>query len=119
MWRLIKKRKKRRNIMGTTDNPNDPQLTHGVDETPVDQAEVYLILSEEERKKGFVRPVRRSYIHIFCGKLTKMSGSIAETYARTPNFYGATYCAHCQMHRPIGENGEFVWADNPDQKVGT
>jgi len=50
--------------MLTTD-PNDPGLRHGgPDTTPVPQNKVYLVLSEEERAKGFVRPVRRSYVHI-------------------------------------------------------
>lgn len=47
-----------------TTDPDDPRLTHGVDAEPVPQAEVYLILSEEERAKGFVRPLRRSYVHV-------------------------------------------------------
>ena len=35
-----------------------------MDNEPVPQNEVYLVLSEEERAKGFVRPVRTSYIHV-------------------------------------------------------
>ncbi len=89
----------------------------GVDDEPVPQAEVYLILSGEERAKGFVRPVRRSYVHLVCGTTTSMAQEIAETYARTPAFYGATYCVHCQRHLPVGETGEFVWDDGT--KVGT
>lgn len=50
--------------MGLTTDPNDPRLGHGADSKPVPQNEVYLILSEEERAKGFVRPVRCSYKHI-------------------------------------------------------
>ena len=50
--------------MPLTTDPTDPRLTHGVDDKPVPQAEVYLVLSEEERAKGFVRPLRRSYIHV-------------------------------------------------------
>lgn len=49
--------------MLTTD-PKDPRLGHGADESPVPQQEVYLVLSEEERKKGFVRPYRDSYQHV-------------------------------------------------------
>lgn len=49
--------------MNTTD-PKDPRLTHGSDTTPVPQAEAYLVLSEEERAKGYVRKVRRSYTHV-------------------------------------------------------
>lgn len=42
----------------------DPRLGHGVDKQPVPQNAAYLILSEEERAKGFVRQVRRSYVHV-------------------------------------------------------
>lgn len=100
-----------------TSDPNDPRLTRGVDAEPTGQAEAYLVLSEEERVKGFVRPVRRTYVHQKCGTSTSMSQEIAETYARTPSFYGATFCVHCQMHLPVGAEGEFVWDDG--SKVGT
>lgn len=103
--------------MGVTDDRNDPRLTHGVDDAPRKQAEVYLVLSAEERARGFVRPYRASYTHLPCGSATTMGAAIAETYARQPSFYGATYCAQCGMHRPVGEHGEFVWSDG--SKVGT
>lgn len=105
-------------MSGVTSDPSDPRLTHGINETPVEQAEVYLVLSEEERAKGFVRPVRTSYIHETCGGVTTMGQAIAETYSRFPSFYGATYCVHCETHRPVGANGEFLW-DGTDEKVGT
>jgi hypothetical protein len=101
--------------MSTTDDPFDPALTHGIDDKPVPQAEKYLVLSEEERAKGFIRPVRQSYIHDPCGVLTTMSLDLAETYARDPKFYGATYCVGCKMHRPVSE---FLWADT-DERVGS
>lgn len=91
-----------------TTDPTDARLTHGSDTTPVPQAEAYLILSAEERAKGFVRPVRRSYRHNTCGSVTTMGDALSETYARDPKFYGGTYCVHCRMHRPVGE---FVWTD--------
>lgn len=103
--------------MSTTDDPNDPRLTRGVDEAPREQAEAYLVLSEQERARGFVRPVRDSYVHLLCGTTTSMGRAIAETYAADPHHYGATYCAACQMHRPVGELGEFEWPDG--SKVGT
>jgi hypothetical protein len=108
--------------VGETNDPNDPRLTHGVDDAPVPQAEMYLVLSEEARAKGFIRPVRRSYQHLECGAITTMSTALAETYARDPGFYGATYCATCHMHLPVGMNGEFVWCVDgqlTDEKVGT
>lgn len=143
-----------------TTNPNDPRLGHGADESPRPQQDVYLVLSEYERNKGFVRPYRDSYQHVGnkpkyllrdlteeekerykgenyvkfevypesmsprtgkfwtqkqldqngCGAITTMGRELSETYARSPHFYGATYCAGCQMHRPVAE---FVWvADN-------
>jgi hypothetical protein len=96
-------------------DPDDPRLTHGVDQDQVPQADAYLVLSEAERAKGFIRPVRRSYIHSVCGSLTTMSLPLAETYARDPRFYGATYCCACSRHLPVGE---FTW-DGTDQKVGS
>jgi hypothetical protein len=114
--------------MSLTSDPTDPRLTHGVDDVPVDQADTYLVLSDEERANGFIRPVRLSYWHTTCGAITTMNQAIAETYARDPKFYGSTYCATCRMHRPVGPDGEFHWIDpaNPerqspttDPKVGT
>lgn len=95
--------------MGTTTDRNDPRLTHGVDEAPAAQAEVYLVLSEAERAKGFVRPWRDQYVHRDgCGARTTMGHQIAETYARDPKFYGGTYCVGCRMHRPVSE---FRWIE--------
>jgi hypothetical protein len=107
--------------VSTTSDRNDPRLTHGVDEQPVPMAEVYLVLSEEERAKGFIRPVRRSYWHVpergGCDVITTMGLALAETYARNPHFYGATYCAGCGMHRPVGVDGEFDWVPNPGEEI--
>jgi hypothetical protein len=82
------------------------------------QQEGYVVLAEEERAKGFVRPVRRSYVHLKCGVVTTMGQTLAETYARQPDFYSGTFCAGCRTHFPVGEHGEFVW-DGTSQKVGT
>ncbi len=78
----------------------------------------YVVLSDEERLKGFVRPVRRSYIHEKCGVETKMAQAIAETYARQPSFYSGTFCVGCRAHFPVGKDGEFVWSGS-NEKVGT
>jgi hypothetical protein len=102
-----------------TDDPKDPRLGHYTGpEEPAPQAEVYLVLSDDEIAKGFVRPVRLSYVHQKCGTVTVMGTRLAETYARDPHFYGATYCCGCQAHFPVGPNGEFVW-DGTDEKVGS
>ena len=83
---------------------------------PNGQQQGYVVLSEDERKRGFVRPVRRTYVHQKCGVATTMGLALAETYARDPEFYSGTFCVGCSTHFPVGENGEFVWDDG--SKVG-
>ena len=84
--------------MGLTTDPTDECLGKIV---PGGQQQCYLVLSEDEIAKGFVRPVRRSYIHLACGAVTKMHQRIAETYARDPKFYGGTFCVRCGDHFPL------------------
>ena len=105
--------------MGITSDPKDPRLTRGADTEPTEMADAYLVLSDDERARGFVRPVRRTYVHETCGAATSMNVAIAETYARQPDFYGATFCVACSKHRPVGEHGEFLWDDGSGTKVGT
>ena len=73
------------------------------------QQREYVVLTSQERSKGFVRPYRDAYRHLTCDKITTMGRSIAETYARDPKFYTGTFCTTCRAHFPVGENGEFVW----------
>lgn len=101
--------------MGLTTDRNDPELGHGSDDKPTGQNKTYLVLSDEEKAKGFIRPVRQVYVHETCGAETRMGLSIAETYARDPRFYGSTYCVCCSMHKPVGE---FLWKGT-DEKVGS
>ena len=147
----------------------DPEEARRSPIRPDGMQETYLVLSEEERAKGFVAPVRRSYIHVGrrpqyplrdltareheryagekyvkyeayptlpgggavtgrfwtqadlesgCGSITTMGQALAETYARNPSFYGATFCVGCGAHFPVGEHGQFVW-DGTNEKVGT
>lgn len=148
--------------MGLTTDPNNPDLNKP---GPDGQNKMYLILSAEERAKGFVRPVRRSYCHVGirpkypirdlteeekaryaqfgyvkfeeypvsessslvgrywtqeqlnsgCRAVTYMSQELAETYARNPKFYGATFCSNCKRHFPVEE---FVW-DTTNEIVGS
>jgi hypothetical protein len=91
----------------------------------------YITLCPDERAKGFVRPVRRTYIHVGkppegekfeypirkvfhggCGTRTTMAQSIAETYARDNTFYLWTYCCHCCTHFPVEQ---FVWEGTTEQ----
>ncbi len=95
---------------------NEPKtcLTDGSPVTPshreIDQVtgqqKGYVVLCPEERDKGYVRPLRHSYTHLKCGTVTRMTDAIAETYARDPKFYNATFCCQCHAHFPLSE---FVW----------
>jgi len=96
------------------------------------QQKAYVVLTAEERAKGYVRPVRCSYVHVGanaqwdgavlvklgeggCGTLTTMARDIAETYAREPAFYGGTFCVGCRKHLPLAG---FVW-DGSREIVGS
>lgn len=79
------------------------------------QQKGYVVLTPEERAKGFVRPVRLTYVHLPCGTVTTMAQSIAETYARDPGFYSGTFCIGCREHFPLDQ---FVW-DGTSEQVGS
>lgn len=97
--------------MGLTTDPNEPCLK---DIKPDGQQCCYLVLSEEERAKGFVRPIRHKYRHLKCGTVTTMGSELSETYARDPKFYGGTFCCHCGAHFRLrqhdAEKKEWFWA---------
>lgn len=82
------------------------------------QQQDYVVLADDERAKGFVRPVLQSYRHLKCGTVTTMGRTLAETYARNPKFYSGTFCCGCGNHFPVGVDGEFEW-DGTNEKVGT
>lgn len=105
--------------MGITADRNDPGLKRV---GPDGMQDKYLVLSDEERAKGFVRPVRRAYKHETCGAVTTMGLVLCETYARDPHFYSGTYCANCRQHFPVGATGQFRWIEADGltgPKVGT
>lgn len=105
-------------LSGKAPDPNyDGPAPQPINEVTGQHAD-HWILSDEERKKGFIRPVRDSYRHKVCGQVTTMPRKIAETYARNPGFYGATFCCTCGEYLPVGEHGEFIWLDD-GTKVGT
>lgn len=80
------------------------------------QQKGYVVLAEEERAKGFVQPVRYSYVHAKCGVETRInSQTIAETYARDPKFYSGTFCVGCGRHFTFGRpDGKFIWDDGTE-----
>lgn len=79
---------------------------------PNGQQKGYVVLTAAERAKGFVRPVRYSYKHTACGRMTSMGSALAETYARDPKFYTGTFCTTCAAHFPLNE---FVWEGTTEQ----
>jgi hypothetical protein len=50
-----------------------------------------------------------------CGVETIVANEIAETFARDPKFYRATYCCGCARHIPVSE---FTWS-NTEERVGS
>lgn len=103
----------------------------------------YIVLTAEERAKGFVRPVRQTYVHVGklagftnpdhpgyphfgieldcgerrlggCGTETTMALAIAETYARDPYFYSGTFCLGCRKHLPLDEFVAKALNDDPN-----
>lgn len=96
---------------------NDRQLASGAP-VPIDDSHKeidpstgmqkgYIVLTAEERAKGFLQPMRKTYVHKPCGQSTTMAPSIAETYARDPWFYSGTFCSSCCAHFDLSQ---FVWA---------
>lgn len=92
-----------------------PSVTRAKQTAETGQHGSYIVLCEEERVKGFVRPLRRSYRHTSCGTVTTMGLALCETYARDPQFYGATFCVGCNRHLPVAE---FTWSED-GQVVGS
>lgn len=72
------------------------------------QQKGYIVLSDEERLKGWVKPYRDTYTHTVCGGVTHMGRKLSETYARDPYFYSGTFCANCGTHFPLDQ---FKWSD--------
>ena len=89
-----------------TTTGESPDKVRAEQTEPTGQHKSYLILCDAERAKGFLKPYRERYRHNICGAVTTMGRKLAETYARDPSFYGATFCVTCNVHRPLAE---FTW----------
>lgn len=119
----------------TTDG-RSPEAARAGQTNETGQHASYIVLCEDERKRGFVRPYRDSYKHIGpltqlvngetgedshqvraggCGTVTTMGRALSETYARDPKFYSHTFCVRCNTHPPVSE---FVWTAD-GQQVGS
>lgn len=98
-----------------TTNGEAPSKVRAEQTEPTGQHKSYIVLCEEERAKGFVRPYRDAYKHLSCGTVTTMGRALSETYARDPSFYGKTFCVRCNQHLPVAD---FVWTAD-GQPVGS
>lgn len=108
--------------MSLTTDKNDPRLGHGVDDECIPQHDVYLVLSNEERAKGFVRPVRRSYTHV--GKKVDLEGGTLEELSpedieRYAPYKYAAFCRYPESRSPlVGKMLTQKEVDNIDKYVG-
>lgn len=75
-------------------------------------ADVGRPLTSDQLAKGFIRPIKRWYMHNVCGTITSMSNEQAEKFARVPQAFRDTYCVQCQENRPVDE---FIWVDDGSQ----
>lgn len=73
--------------MSYTIDPKDPDLTRGGDDKPTPQAKKYLVLSDEEIKKGFKRPIRSSYVHVGKALPSLHEGELEELSAEDTEHY--------------------------------
>lgn len=67
--------------MSLTTDRNDPKLKEG-QKNVTGQHEIYLVLSDDELAKGFIRPYRDRYIHVgrkVCGKMRDNNGQLGGT----------------------------------------
>ncbi len=83
---------------------------------PSGQHTSYWVLSEEERAKGFVRPVRRSYVHVGpTGPTSPLRELTAEEKERYAEFNYVGYEAYGPDKAPV--TGRF-WTQEQLDKVG-
>lgn len=59
-----------------------------------------------EKDYPIVQPIRYSYKHDKCKKITTMSEPIARSFASKPKFYTETFCTNCENYFKVDE---FRW----------
>jgi hypothetical protein len=107
--------------MSYTTDPNDPELGRGVDIEPVSQHAKYLILSEEERAKGFIRPVREAYIHVGQGYKDSELRDVSDGNKNDPNLKKYAKVLYHVKNKDTGEfiGGRFITQKEVDQFIKT
>jgi len=106
--------------MSLTTDPNDPRLKEA-QKNVTGQHDIYLVLSDEERAKGFVRPYRDSYIHqgrkVETGEIIPLEIAVADMsdYCKTnytkENGYAA-FLKYPADRSPL--TGKFLTQDEVD-----
>lgn len=91
--------------MPLTDDPNDPDL-QVVDEDGMQKS--YLVLSDEERAKGFIRPVRTKYVHV--GAPTPKYPLREVTVEERQRFAGIDYVMYEEYPEGDGVVGRYYTA---------
>lgn len=85
--------------MSLTTDPDDPRLR--VTE-PSGQQQVYLVLSDEERAQGFVRPVRYSYRHVGApGPRYPLRELTEDEHARYDQYHYVRFEAYPEDDSPV------------------
>ncbi len=77
--------------------------------------------SEEEKKLGYVRPLRKTYAHVMginCGldALTTIPDNEAIMWAKDPKWNVYAWCGVCKTH---GRADAFLWTEGSKDVVGT
>jgi len=81
---------------------------------PNGQQQDYVVLAEEERAKGFVRPVRRSYVHVgTVGPANPLRDITAEEHERYDQYGYVKF----EEYPPGGALGRF-WTQAEIDKIG-
>lgn len=107
--------------MSLTTNRNDPELH---EEQSNGQNKKYIVLSDEERAKGFIRPLRDSYIHVgkkverdeggrIIGRLILIDDPdcpVSEHYTKEKGYGG--YIAYPKEKHPL--IGKFITQEEVD-----
>lgn len=68
------------------------------------------VTTATQGRPAFVRPVRDTYTHK-CGNHTKMSTTLAESFARNPRSQDSLPCSACYANFPLSE---LVWKDTKE-----
>lgn len=101
--------------MSEVTDPNDPRLGHGVDSEPTKQNAAYLVLSAEERAKGYVRPVRRSYVHVGLQPVHPLRDLTEDERERYKQFGYVKFEAYPESESPV--NGRYWTQPQLDAKA--